>query len=60
MRESGWGSDTGEMSSPLKALMATPNKDTGMGATNPGGYSNPAMDADLKKALGTVDDAKRA
>lgn len=56
----GWGSDTGEMSSPLKALMATPNKDTGMGATNPGGYSSAAMDADLKKALGTVDDAKRA
>lgn len=56
----GWGSDTGEMSSPLKALMATPNKDTGMGATNPGGYSNAAMDAALKAALGTVDDAKRA
>jgi peptide/nickel transport system substrate-binding protein len=56
----GWGSDTGEMSSPLKALIATPNKDTGMGATNPGGYSNPAVDATLQKALATVDDAKRA
>ena len=55
----GWGSDTGEMSSPLKALIATPNKDTGMGATNPGGYSNAAVDATLQKALATVDDAKR-
>ena len=40
----GWGSDTGEMSSPLKSLMATPNRDKGMGTTNPGGYSNPRMD----------------
>jgi peptide/nickel transport system substrate-binding protein len=56
----GWGSDTGEMSSPLKALVSTPNKDTGMGATNPGGYSNPKVDETLKKALATVDDAKRA
>ena len=55
----GWGSDTGEMSSPLKALVATPNRDKGMGTTNPGGYSNPKMDALLDQALGTVDDAKR-
>ena len=57
---SGWGSDTGEMSSPLKSLVATPNKDKGMGPTNSGGYSNPKMDAVLEKALATVDDAKRA
>jgi peptide/nickel transport system substrate-binding protein len=56
----GWGSDTGEMSSPLKSLVATPNKDKGMGPTNPGGYSNPQMDAVLEKALATVDDPKRA
>ena len=37
----GWGSDTGEMSSPLKALIATPNEETGMGATDPGGYPDP-------------------
>jgi peptide/nickel transport system substrate-binding protein len=55
----GWGSDTGEMSSPLKALVATPNRDKGMGTTNPGSYSNPKMDALLDQALGTVDDAKR-
>jgi peptide/nickel transport system substrate-binding protein len=56
----GWGSDTGEMSSPLKSLVATPNRDKGMGTTNPGGYSNPAMDALVEKALATVDDATRA
>jgi peptide/nickel transport system substrate-binding protein len=56
----GWGSDTGEMSSPLKSLLATPNKDKGMGPTNPGGYSNPRLDAVLEQALGTVDDDRRA
>ena len=56
----GWGSDTGEMSAPLKPLVATPNKDKGMGTTNPGGYSNPKMDALLDEALGTIDDGKRA
>ncbi len=56
---SGWLSDTGEMSSPLKSLVATPDKDRGMGPTNPGGYSNPKMDDLLVKALGTIDDAKR-
>ena len=56
----GWGSDTGEMSSPLKSLMATPNKDKGMGPTNPGGYSNARMDAALERALATVDDNARA
>jgi peptide/nickel transport system substrate-binding protein len=55
----GWGSDTGEMSSPLKALLATPDKDKGMGSTNPGGYSNKAMDAKVEEALRTVDDARR-
>ena len=47
----GWGSDTGEMSSPLKSLIATPNRDKGMGTTNPGGYSNAEVDALLEKAL---------
>ncbi len=55
----GWGAGTGEMSSPLVALVATRNKEKGMGGTNRGRYSNPAMDAVLEKALTTVDDAKR-
>jgi peptide/nickel transport system substrate-binding protein len=55
----GWGSDTGEMSSPLKSMMATPNKDKGMGPTNPGGYSNKAMDQLLEQALETINDERR-
>jgi peptide/nickel transport system substrate-binding protein len=55
----GWLADTGEMSSPLKSLIATPNKDKGMGPTNPGGYSNPKVDALIDQALATIDDAKR-
>jgi peptide/nickel transport system substrate-binding protein len=55
----GWGADTGEVSSPLKSLLATYSKEKGMGAANRGRYSNPAMDKILEQALATVDDAKR-
>ena len=55
----GWGAGTGEMSSPLKALLATKDKDRGYGGTNAGQYSNVAMDDLLTLALATVDDAKR-
>ena len=55
----GWGSDTAEASSPLKALLATFSNEKGMGQANRGRYSNPKMDALLEQALATVDDAKR-
>jgi peptide/nickel transport system substrate-binding protein len=55
----GWGAETMEASSPLKALLATFNTAKGMGAANRGRYSNPQMDALLDKALATVDDAQR-
>ncbi|MEO3428988.1 ABC transporter substrate-binding protein [Pelagibius sp. CAU 1746] len=55
----GWGSGTGEMSSPLRALVATRNKDKGYGGTNRGRYSNPDLDALIDQALATVDDDKR-
>jgi peptide/nickel transport system substrate-binding protein len=55
----GWGADTMEASSPLKALLATFNADKGMGAANRGRYSNPKMDAVLEQALATVDDGRR-
>jgi len=55
----GWGAGTGEMSSPLVALVATQNKEKGLGGTNRGRYSNPAMDAVLEQAMATVDDGKR-
>lgn len=57
---SGWGADSGEMSNPLRALAATPSREKGMGGTNRGRYSNPAMDASLEEAMRTIDDSKRA
>ncbi len=55
----GWGAETMEASSPLKALLATFNAAKGLGAANRGRYSNPKMDAVLDQAMATVDDAKR-
>ncbi|MEO8740163.1 MAG: ABC transporter substrate-binding protein [Casimicrobiaceae bacterium] len=55
----GWSSGTGEASSPLKALLATYNKDKGFGTANRGRYSNPRVDALLEEGLYTVDDLKR-
>lgn len=55
----GWGAETLEASSPLKALLATFNKEKGMGAANRGRYSNARLDAALEQALATVDDARR-
>src|SRR3546814_16260619 len=51
----GWGAATGEMSSPLRALVATPDKAKGYGGTHRGRYSNPKMDALLDQALARVD-----
>ncbi len=55
----GWGSGTGETSSTLRSLLATFNKDTGMGQANRGRYSNAELDKTLAEALRTVDDKKR-
>jgi peptide/nickel transport system substrate-binding protein len=55
----GWGSDTAEASSPLKALLATFDNQKGMGQANRGRYSSPKMDALLQQALATVDDKRR-
>jgi peptide/nickel transport system substrate-binding protein len=55
----GWSSGTGEASSPLKALIATPSKEKGFGTANRGHYSNVKVDLMLEDALVTVDDAKR-
>jgi len=56
----GWGSGTGEASSPLKSLIASYDREKGMGASNRGRYSNPQVDKLINDALATVDDAKRA
>jgi peptide/nickel transport system substrate-binding protein len=55
----GWGSGTGEASSPLKSLLATYSREKGMGPSNRGRYSNPEVDKLINEALATVDDAKR-
>jgi peptide/nickel transport system substrate-binding protein len=55
----GWGAETMEASSPLKALLATFNVNKGTGAANRGRYSNPKLDAVLDQALATVNDAQR-
>ena len=59
MALAGWGSQTGEASSPLRSILATINPDKGMGTVNFGLYSNPQLDALLDDALRTVDDGKR-
>ncbi len=55
----GWGSGTGEASSPLKSLIHTYDKSRGFGASNRGRYSNAETDKMIEDALATVDDAKR-
>ncbi len=55
----GWGAGTGEVSSPLRSLLATVNREAGMGASNRGRYSNPRMDEVLATALATVNDQRR-
>ena len=56
----GWGSGTGEVSSPLRSLVATYDREKGNGPSNRGRYSNPKVDELLATALRTVDDAARA
>ncbi|MGL4635077.1 MAG: ABC transporter substrate-binding protein [Beijerinckiaceae bacterium] len=56
----GWGAAGGENSDPLKNLVATFDRNKGLGSSNRGRYSNKAFDEALATALSTVDDAKRA
>ncbi|WP_366658017.1 ABC transporter substrate-binding protein [Fodinicurvata sp. EGI_FJ10296] len=56
----GWGAGSGEASSPLRALLATHDPDSGFGSTNRGRYSSEEMDSLLREALVTVDDDERA
>ena len=56
---SGWVPDSGEASSPLRAFIATRNKDKGFGTVNAGNYSNPKIDQLLERALVTINDGER-
>ncbi len=55
----GWGAETGETSSPLRSLLATFDKEQGLGAANRGRFSDAGVDALLSQALTTIDDTKR-
>ncbi len=55
----GWGSATGEGTNPLRSLIATFDASRGMGVSNRGRYSNPALDRVLMQALATADDPAR-
>jgi peptide/nickel transport system substrate-binding protein len=55
----GWSTAAGEAGDPLRALVATPDRERGLGGTNRGRYSNPAVDALLIEALQTIDDQRR-
>ncbi|HEY6894179.1 MAG TPA: ABC transporter substrate-binding protein, partial [Rhodanobacteraceae bacterium] len=55
----GWGASTGEASSPLRSLLATFNRDKGLGAVNWGRYSNPKVDYLIEQALQQVNDDNR-
>jgi peptide/nickel transport system substrate-binding protein len=55
----GWGSGSGEGLNPLRAQIATWNPARGLGTANRGRYSNPAVDALIDQAMGTMDDSAR-
>ena len=55
----GNGATTGEFSFPVRAQLATVDRDKGMGTSNRARYSNEKIDALLAEAMATVDDAKR-
>jgi peptide/nickel transport system substrate-binding protein len=56
----GWGAQTGEVSSPLRAILMTRDAGKGWGSNNWGSYSNAQFDAVVVQALAIVDDVKRS
>ncbi len=54
-----WGSSTGEPSAGLRAVLASWNRERGLGAVNRARYSNPAFDTLLQTATQELDDGKR-
>jgi peptide/nickel transport system substrate-binding protein len=55
----GWASETGDTSSPLRALLGTFDPAQGLGSANRGRFSDPGLDAMVTTAITTVDDTKR-
>lgn len=55
----GWAAGTGEMSNPLRSLVATVDREKGFGTANKSRYSNPTLDALIEEALRTVNNDAR-
>lgn len=55
----GWPAETGEASALFSLWVASTNRDTGIGTSNYGGYSDPNFDKVFLEAFQTVDDTKR-
>lgn len=55
----GYGSDTGEASSGLTSLLATPDRERNRGHVNRGQYSNPEFDAVVEEAVKAFDNTER-
>ncbi len=55
----GWGAETGETSSPLRALIGTFDTKAGMGQANRGRFSDAGVDALILTAMSNIDDTKR-
>lgn len=55
----GWALRAANRSSPLRGVLATTDKDKGLGTSNWSSYSSAQYDATLAEALRTVDDRKR-
>nr|WP_314070332.1 ABC transporter substrate-binding protein [uncultured Roseococcus sp.] len=59
MRLAGWGSTTGEASIALVNVYGTYDREARTGSANSSRYSNPTLDALVRRAVSTVDDASR-
>ncbi|MCF7644063.1 ABC transporter substrate-binding protein [Bacillus subtilis] len=55
----GWGNGTGEGTYAMTSILATPNKEKGVGASNWGHYSSADLDKALAEATSEFDNAKR-
>lgn len=55
----GWSTQTGEASSPLRALVGSHDARSGMGQANRGRFSNAGVDDLIRKAMLTLDETQR-
>jgi peptide/nickel transport system substrate-binding protein len=55
----GWSTQTGEASSPLRALIGTHDARSGLGQANRGRFSDPDVDALIRSAMTSTDEAAR-